>query len=52
VAKGTEATAALTEAIAAKAAGETVAPRQIVLPTYLVVRESTAPAPVPVIART
>jgi DNA-binding LacI/PurR family transcriptional regulator len=52
VAKGTEATAALTDAIAAKAAGETVTPRQIVLATYLVVRESTAPAPVVATART
>ncbi len=51
VAKGTEATAALTEAIAAKAAGEIVTPRQIVLPTHLVVRESTAPAPVVATAR-
>lgn len=45
VAKGTEAMAALSEAIAAKAAGTDVEPRQVVLPTHLVVRGSTAKPP-------
>lgn len=43
--KGTLAASALTDAIAAKLAGEKAEPRQIVLPTHLVVRKSTAPAP-------
>ena len=42
VAKGTEAMAALREAIAAKASGTEITPRQVVLPTHLVVRGSTA----------
>jgi DNA-binding LacI/PurR family transcriptional regulator len=46
VAKGTEATAALTEAIDAKAAGVEIVPRRIVLPTHLVIRGSTAKPPV------
>jgi DNA-binding LacI/PurR family transcriptional regulator len=41
-AKGTEAMAALTAAIAAKAAGTDIETRRIVLPTHLVVRGSTA----------
>ena len=47
-AKGHAVAAALTELIEQKVRGEAIVPRRIVLPTHLVVRESSAPAPVTV----
>jgi DNA-binding LacI/PurR family transcriptional regulator len=44
-AKGRAATAALIEAIESARSGKPAAARQVLLPTELVVRESTAPAP-------
>ncbi len=43
--KGRAATAALIEAIESARSGKAAAPRQVLLPTELVVRESTGPAP-------
>ena len=43
--KGRAATAALIEAIEGARSGKATAPRQVLLPTELVVRESTGPAP-------